>query len=133
MKTALAAGSLYAAAMFAAGFALGTVRVLLAEPALGPLVPTLAELPVMLALSWVACAQLVRRFDVPPRAAPRLAMGAAALGLLLAAETGLGVIGFGRSLCAQLARYAEPAPMLGLLAQLAFALFPLMQALRIPR
>ncbi len=54
-------------------------------------------------------------------------MGAVALALLLAAECLLGVFGFGLSMNEQWARYQQTGPMLGLAAQIAFALFPAIQ------
>lgn len=46
---------LYASLVFAAGFVLGTVRTLWIAPALGHPLAVAAELPLMLAWSWVAC------------------------------------------------------------------------------
>lgn len=127
MPKALIAGCWYFAGAFGAGFALGIARVLLLEPHLGPLAATLIEVPVMLAILWPFSALCVRRFAVPATAAARLAMGGAAVVLLLAAETLLG-LALGQSLPAQVAAYASPARLLGLAAQIAFALFPLIQA-----
>ena len=53
MSAAVRAGIAYFAAAFAAGFALGTVRVLLVEPVFGELPAILAETPLMLAVSFV--------------------------------------------------------------------------------
>lgn len=128
MTTALRAGLAYFAAVFAAGFALGTLRVLLLVPRLGEMAAILVELPLMLALSWLASRWLTGRFAVAPQPRPRLAMGAFAFALLLAAELGVSVIAFGRSPAEHLATYREPRALLGLAAQVAFALFPLLQA-----
>jgi hypothetical protein len=118
--------------MFAIGFVLGAVRALLLAPAIGVLAATMAELPVMLGLSWVVCGWIVRWLRVPPRAVIRMAMGATALGVLLACELMLGLVVFGRS-AAQLAASLATLPgLLGLSAQLLFAAFPLLQARRDP-
>jgi hypothetical protein len=127
MRAALIAGVLYFLSVFALGAALGTLRVLLAVPLLGELVATLAELPMMLAASWAICGWLVRRWRVTPRRPERLTMGAAAFALLMAAEAILSVGLFGRSLGLHLARYGELGPALGLAAQVAFGLFPLVR------
>lgn len=82
----LKAGALYFALVFGAGFALGTLRVLLVVPRLGARTAELIEAPVMLAVTFLAARWTVRRLAVPPAWAPRLAMGGIALGLLLAAE-----------------------------------------------
>ena len=79
------AGAAYFAVVFAAGFVLGTVRVLLLIPRLGALTSVLLELPLMLAISWMACGWALRRFRVPPRIPPRLTMGATAFALLMLA------------------------------------------------
>jgi hypothetical protein len=54
-------------------------------------------------------------------------MGAGAFALLIAAETALGVYGFGRRLGAQVATYRSLPGGVGLAAQLLFALFPLLR------
>jgi uncharacterized membrane protein YqjE len=72
MAAAIIAGLAYVAIVFAAGFVLGTLRVLIAIPAVGRLAATLVELPIMLALSWWACGWCLRRFSVPSGAGLRL-------------------------------------------------------------
>jgi len=124
MGAALRAGAAYAAAVFALGFVLGTLRVLVIAPRLGEFGAVLAELPVMLAASWVAAGALARRLGVPARAGARAAMGAAGLALLLAAEVALG-FGFGRGPAAQAAALATPAGVAGLAGHVAFGLVPL--------
>jgi hypothetical protein len=128
MTAALRAGALYFAIMFAIGFVLGTIRVLVVIPRVGDTNAVLLELPLMLALSWFACAWLVRRFAVPNEFAPRLVMGGVAFALLMVAELGVSVFGFGRTPAEHLARYQVLGAQLGLTAQLVFALFPLIQA-----
>jgi hypothetical protein len=82
----LKAGALYFALVFGAGFALGTLRVLLVAPRLGARTAELIEAPFMLAVTFLAARWTVRRLAVPAARAPRLGMGGVALGLLLAAE-----------------------------------------------
>ncbi len=65
--------------MFAAGFAFGTVRVLLLVPRVGELSASLLELPIMLGISWFVC--IIARYQVRPRVTPRLTMGVVAFGL----------------------------------------------------
>jgi hypothetical protein len=128
MQVALKAGAGYFAAVFGLGFVLGTVRVLLVAPAVGVLPATLIELPIMLLASWRICAWSVRRFKVPSELRARVAMGALAFTLLIAAETALGVWGFGLTLQQLLTGYRDAGPLLGLAAQIAWAVFPLIQA-----
>ena len=81
-------GSLYFALVFAAGFLLGTVRVLWLAPRLGVRTAELMETPIMLLVSLAAARWVVRKLAVPCTPASRLGMGATALALLLAAEFG---------------------------------------------
>jgi hypothetical protein len=83
------AGGLYFALVFAAGFALGIVRVFLIVPRVGERAAELAEAPLMIAVSWFAARWIVRRFALPPVVRTRLAAGLIALALMLAFEFGL--------------------------------------------
>lgn len=125
---ALKAGGAYFATVFAAGFALGTMRVLVLEPKLGALGAVLMETPFMLAASWFLCGVWVKRFSVEAALAPRLAMGALAFALLIAAEAALGLYGFGRPLAELLAVYGTAPGAVGLTGQILFGLFPVLQA-----
>lgn len=127
MIRALGAGVTYFALVFAAGFLLGSVRVLALEPALGGTAAVVLELPVMLAISWLACGWTLRRWRVLPGLAHRLVMGLSAFGLLMAAETATGMLLMGRSAAEQWAALMSPSGRLGLAAQIAFAVFPLLQ------
>lgn len=119
------AGGTYFAVVFAAGFALGTVRVLLLVPRLGELLAGLVELPVILGISWIACAKVVARFQVPSRVRPRLAMGAFAFGLLMLAEVLLSLALFGRSMSDFVQELMTLHGMIGLGGQVLFGLMPL--------
>ncbi len=117
------AGAAYWAIVFAVGFALGTLRVLLVEPALGKLPAVLIELPVMLGASWLAARWLVRRLAIA-LARRALAMGGIAFAMLMASEAVLTIAMPGNSPDQWLADMATPAGFIGLSGQLAFALFP---------
>ena len=121
IKAALA----YFAIVFAAGFILGTIRTLLLVPRVGPFTAVLIEIPVMLALAWVACRWAVSRYEVESSWGARLVMGALALALLLTAELILSVAAFGITLAGFLSAYATPAGAAGLAAQVGFAAMPL--------
>ena len=127
---AFAAGVTYFAVVFGAGFALGTVRVLLLVPQLGELLATLIELPIMLAISWIACAKIIARFEVPPRIPARLTMGAVAFALLMLAELTLSLTLFGRSLGEFAQALSTPYGMIGLSGQVLFGLIPIIQMKR---
>ena len=109
---------------------LGTLRVTLLVPILGELAAVLLELPVMLAVSYLACRWLVRRFQVPARAAERLTMGAIAFACLMLGEAALAVAVFGQSLPAFLATFSQTPARLGLAGQLVFAVMPLIVSMK---
>ncbi|MDP2268947.1 MAG: hypothetical protein Q8K46_07230 [Deltaproteobacteria bacterium] len=125
-------GLVYFALVFALGFLLGTVRTLLVQdaPGGGRLLGVLIELPVMLGASWFFSLYVIRRFAVASTVAARAAMGGLALALLLLAEFLLGALLFGRTPVEHFALYREASYALGLGAQLAFALMPLIQLRR---
>ena len=126
MRAALA-GAIYFLVVYAVGFALGTVRVLLVTPRLGATAAVLMELPFMLTASWLACRLIVRRMAVPPSLSARLTMGASAFALLMVVETAVGMAAFGQTLAAQIASLRQIAGLIGLGGQIMFALFPLVQ------
>lgn len=130
MRKAAAAGALYFACVFAAGFVLGVVRVLVLAPALGALAATLIELPIILGIAWSVSSWLTRRFVVPRERRSRLAMGGIAFALLMVAEAALSVAVFGDSLATHLERYRALPEAAGLVGQIAFALLPLLQLAR---
>ena len=82
----LKAGLAYFAIAFGAGFVLGAIRVLLVVPRLGTRTAELVEMPIMLAVSFLAARWVARRFVMPYAVPSRLAMGLIALALLVAFE-----------------------------------------------
>lgn len=128
MRQAIAAGGAYFGVVFAVGFVLGAGRTFILAPTLGELAAVAVELPVILAVSWLACRRLARMFGVPPRLPPRLVMGATAFMLLMAGEAGVSIGFAGRDLAQHLSLYRQAPHLLGLAGQLAFALMPAAQA-----
>lgn len=124
MKRALTAASAFFLALFALGFVLGTIRVLVIAPRFGQLAATFAEVPVMLTAAFLACRWSVQHWQVPRTGAVRWAMVLWFLGLLFAFETLLGAALFGRTMADQWAVLATPAGLLGLSAQIIAALLP---------
>lgn len=112
-------------ALFALGFLLGAIRVMVVAPRVGPLMATLAEVPVMLAAAFFACRAAVRRWRVPRSGPIRLAMMLWFLALLFTFEWLLGAVLFGRTASQQWAAVVTPPGLLGLSAQLLAALLPL--------
>lgn len=119
-------GTVYLVTVFAAGFVLGVVRTLVLVPLIGPLWAVLFELPVILAVAWLVCARILRRWPLSPAAAAE--MGAVAFTLLMLAEAGLSNLLAGRSLAEHLALYAQLPHQVGLAGQLAFGVLPWVQA-----
>jgi hypothetical protein len=120
------AAVLYFALAFGAGFVLGALRTILLEPRVGERTAELLELPVMLGICWLAARWVTVRQSVPPRLAPRLAMGAIAGALLLAAEFALVLPLRGLTLEEY---FATRDPVAGTAYYLAVALMVLMPAL----
>lgn len=121
-------GALYLVAVFAAGFVLGVLRTLVVVPLLGALWAVLLELPVILAIAWLVCSRVLRRWPLSASAA--LGMGLVAFSLLMLVEAGLSNLLAGRSLTEHLALYTELPHQVGLAGQLVFAVFPWIQARR---
>jgi hypothetical protein len=121
----------YFALVFAAGFMLGTCRVLLLQwqPAIGTAF-SFAEIPAMLWISWRACGWMLGAFDISERIAERMLIGLVAFTLLMAAEASLAVIAFDRTLTEHIESYRQPMVAAGLVAQIAFATFPVIQRTR---
>ena len=125
MSRSLRAGAFYFAIVFVVGFMLGTVRVMVTDPAFGEFAAMLIEVPLILAASWVVCGWVVSRFAVPANLSSRAAMGMAAFVLLMLAELALSMLLFGRSFAEYVVAYREPAKQIGLISQLLFAAMPL--------
>ena len=124
----LVAAFAYWAVVFAAGFILGTLRVLALAPRLGEVAAVTLEIPLMLAVSWVASRGVCRRFAVPARLTPRILMGGVAFALLIIAEAALSVYAFGRTAGEWAGFLGTPAGLLGLAGQVGFAMIPAVQA-----
>lgn len=126
MSRALRAGGVYALAVFAIGFVLGTARVLLVAPRIGEFAAVAIEVPVMLAIAWPICARIVRSFALG-RGSERAAMGVSAFVLLMALEWALALLLFRRSVAQMIGGYGTAAGLLGLAGQVGFALLPFLQ------
>lgn len=120
----LKAGLAYFGLVFAAGFLLGTIRVVWLVPRIGERTAELAEIPLMLLVSVLAARGVVRRFAIPP--SQRLGTGFLALALLLGAEIGVGVWITGQTVAGVL---TNRDPVSGTAYFLALGLFAVMPAL----
>jgi len=121
---AILAGLFYALMLFALGFVFGPIREFLLAPRVGPLVAVLIEsVPMIAAMAWLA-PRLARGMELPPRSRARIAMGAAALLIVLLAEMVLAGPMRGLGPAAWLARYTTPDGMVGAALLLVFAAMP---------
>ena len=118
----MSAALVYFAVVFAAAFVLGTLRVTLIAPQVGALAAVALEVPVVLGLSWVVAAHVLRRW--PSGWRHRIAIGTIAFGFLMVAELALGMFVFGQTTGQFLAAIATPPGALGLAGQLGFAAIP---------
>jgi hypothetical protein len=82
----LKAGILYYALVFAAGFVLGSFRILSVVPRFGTRTAELMESPIMLLVTVVAARSVVNQFAIPSTWHARFKVGGIALGLLLLSE-----------------------------------------------
>lgn len=114
----------YFALVFATGFVLGPLRIVLLVPRLGERYAELLELPLMLTACYYAARWICRRFAVPAQSGPRLALGSLALALLLIAEFSLVLTLRGIGIQQYLATRDPVSGAAYYLSLLVFALFP---------
>lgn len=126
----IAAAIVYFAIVFAAGFMLGTLRVMVLEPQMGRASAVLAELPFMLVISFVVCRFVVKWCAVPERFLQRFAMGALALLLLIAAEIVVAMTLGAESLGTALVQMTDQANWAGLAGQALFGVMPVLILVR---
>jgi len=130
LQLALKAGATYFALVFAAGFALGTVRVLWLLPRLGERTGELLEMPLMLVVCMLAALWIIRRFALPALPGLRLTVGFIALMLLIAAELTL-VLGVRGLSLAEYIASRDPVSGIVYLAMLCiYALMPFLLSWR---
>ena len=120
-------GFFYFLIVFAAGFALGIVRVLLLVPQLGVRSAELIELPLMLAASAFAARWIVTRFNVTGLAR-RLGVSGIALGFLLFAEFGVVAALQGRSVIDAITQRDPVSGTAYFISLVLFGLMPLLVA-----
>ena len=78
LRSGIRAGIAYAATVFGIGFLLGTARVLLLAPRVGPTIAVLVETPVILAASWYVAAYWMQRLAVAAEIRTRIPVGVVA-------------------------------------------------------
>jgi hypothetical protein len=123
--------ALYATIVFAMGFVIGTLRVLFFVPAAGELAAVVLEIPIMLALAWFVASRIF-----PGRGLSReqgVETGLASFLLLQLAESLLagffGPLSYPDNVLIYWGDLSMPR-LVGLAAQILFAIFPLIHILR---
>lgn len=124
MAAAFLTGLIYFALVFSLAFATGAARVLVVAPRIGPTAAVLLEVPLIILASWAIARRLLR--DRAFTGAQRVAIGATAFTLTMAAEAGLAGILQGQSLGDWAMAVVTPIGLVGLAGQTAFAAMPLL-------
>jgi hypothetical protein len=120
----------YAIAAFGAGIVLGIFRNLVLAPLLGSLAALAIELPVILAISWFLAKKFVlAAIGVRAPIFHFVLAGAIAFAALILAEYILGKFAMGLTLSQFAGSWTTLEGAIGLLAQMLFGLFPLLQRL----
>lgn len=122
--TIAAAALLYFLAVFSAGFALGSIRVLSLEPRLGVVAATRCEAPFLLLAMIAAAYWIPRLVGMPVGVGAMLAVGSGALALQQAADLVVGTALRGISAADQFARLASPEGAIYAALLVLFALMP---------
>jgi len=122
------AGVAYAVSVFAIGALLGTARIGLLAPRVGPTLAVLFETPIILTASWYVSRAWMRRLAIGIEIRARILVGAVAFLTLTILELALSITLFHRSLGEYLADLRSSAGALGFAAQFCFATFPLLDA-----
>ncbi len=124
MIAAIIAGLLYYAVVFSLAFVLGVARTLVIPPWLGATAAVLIEVPIIVAVSFVAARYLLRRR--PLSQSQRAVMGGLGFALTMASEALLAGLIREQSIGQWAAELFTPLGMAGLAGQLAFGAMPLL-------
>ena len=125
MAAGAKAGFAYAVTVFAIGFALGAVRVLLLAPLVGPTIAVAVEAPIILTASWYVSGIWMKRLAISAEIRTRILVGAVAFVTLTVLEVAVSSGLFHRSIGEYLAGLRSLPGAIGLAAQLCFATLPL--------
>jgi hypothetical protein len=124
---AIKTGFIYFLIMFAVGFALGVVRVLLVVPHVGELYAVLLEVPLMVFISWQVSRWVLRRYFKGNDLQNYLIIGVSALLFLIIVEYLLAVTVFHRSTSEFILGLQSLPGAIGLTGQIIFGAIPVMQ------
>jgi hypothetical protein len=134
----IVAGFIYFTIVFGIAFVLGTIRVLVLVPRIGELYAVLIETPIILTVSWMTMTWIVRpkeyqqqqkqQHDKTVIIENRVVMGMTAFTFLMLAEWILSVVVFNKTTAEFWEDLTSSTPqMIGLLCQVTYGLFPVME------
>ena len=126
----VAAGFMYFALVFGAGFLLGAIRIPLLVPRFGERIAELLEMPVMFVVILLSARFIIRRFALAPTVSARLGTGMLALGLLVAAELLLAALLQGHSPAEYVAGRDPVSGSVYVAMLVVFATMPLLRLVR---
>jgi hypothetical protein len=129
-ERAIRAGLLYCVVLLAAGLVLSVIRTFWIAPLSGQLVAVWLEAPVILAVSWTACGWVAEQLDLSESFLDRLTMGGVALAGVIGVEAFVAIVGDRQTLRDYVLTNGRIGVLLGLLAQLGFAGFPILRSQR---
>jgi hypothetical protein len=122
------AGCTYALSVFAVGFILGAIRMLLIAPRFGNAAAVSLEAPLMLAASWKTARWSAEKRSLSTDTGGALLMGTIAFAVLMTAEFCTAILCFDKTAGEYFASFFSVPGAIGLAAQLCFAGFPFLQA-----
>ena len=124
MTAAARLGVAYWAIVFTIGFAFGVIRTTIVAPRLGVTTAVLLELPLILMVSALVAARLLRGRALPTPAA--IVMGVVALALTLASEAVLAIVLMQQPVGVWAASLTVVPGVIGLAGQVVFAALPVL-------
>ena len=122
----IAAALFYMLIVYAAGFALGTMRVLLVEPRVGEIVATLCEAPFLLSVMVLAARRVPPMLSLPKKAGPLAAVGVGALLLQQFTDLAFAALVRGIAPAEQIAHFTTVPGLIYLALLVAFAAMPVL-------
>lgn len=128
MTKVLKAGFLYFLGVFAMGFFLGAIRIFFLLAYTGPVIAVLIEIPIMLVFAWYLCLWLTEKLEIPCDMNARLLMGLVAFACLMTGEALLAILLQEGRVTNFFLTFDLPENRIALGGQIAFALFPVIQA-----
>ncbi|PPD25620.1 MAG: hypothetical protein CTY20_15585 [Hyphomicrobium sp.] len=121
----VAAGLIYFALVYAAGFVLGLAREVAVNPLFGKVLAVLIEAPLMIVAITAAAIWVVHRFTVPVDFVSRLIMGITAFVVLMLAEALFAKVFRGQSLDQWISSFATAEGIISVVLFLLFAAMPI--------